>query len=357
TTTTGTTLPPSPSLAVQGDKNEIVAALQFLINCSGSARLDVDGNFGPATRAALEQAQTRLGRPADGTLDEDTMAALARGCDQRRGLEDEGKTTIAGNAAPGDSEVFSVSLLTGSTVTAAFTRGGGLDLRLLGADGAEVPSQEPSRWEVDATQDYLLEVASPEEAVTFILVVEVAVATRPVGDWVLATDGLIYKGTKLALGSDAATVIGKVFDYLGHGVRGNLDEFDTDWYTITEPGDMGLRGIRIEGFALLFFGPDPNNPDRPETFRRHRFLGPTVDAAGNPRPRHYATTAEGITVGDTLADLKAVYGTRVTPGSNRDEHFYRLRGSPGVLCFYFDTDEAPADYSPITEIASECRSG
>jgi len=118
---------------------------------------------------------------------------------------------------------------------------------------------------------------------------------------------------------------------------------------------MGLRGISIEGFAFLFFGPDPNNPDRPETFVRHRFVGPTVDAAGNPRPDNYATTAEGITVGDTLADLKAAYGSQVTSGSNSDEFYYRLTDSGGELCFYFDTPDEPTDYSPISEIASECR--
>ena len=183
------------------------------------------------------------------------------------------------------------------------------------------------------------------------------VGEREVGDWILATDGLIYKGTKLALGSDAQTVIDKVFHYLGHGVRGAYDEFDTDWYAITDPADMGLRGIFVEGFALLFFGPDPNNLDRPETFQRFRFVGPGLDADGEPRPENYATTAEGITVGDTLADLKAAYGSEVTAGSNDDEYWYRLVYSTGDSCFYFDTENEPTDYALITEIASECRTG
>jgi hypothetical protein len=178
---------------------------------------------------------------------------------------------------------------------------------------------------------------------------------REVGDWILATDGVIYRGTKLALGSNAQTVIDSIFDFLGHGVRGAYDEFDTGWYTITDPHDMGLRGIFIEGFAFLFFGPDPNNPDRPETFVRHRFVGPSDDAEGNPRPADYATTAEGITVGNTLADLTDAYGSVVSPGSNSEEHYYRLAYSTGDLCFYFG-EEAPTEASPIIEIASECRS-
>jgi hypothetical protein len=198
-------------------------------------------------------------------------------------------------------------------------------------------------------------VSSEEEPLTFALTVEVRAGERLTGDWILATDGVIYKGTKLALGSNAQAVIDKVFQFLGHGVRGAYNEFDTGWYSITEPGDMGLRGIYIEGFAFLFFGPDPNNPGRPETFERHRFEGPGVDAAGQPRPEGYATTAEGITVGDTLADLITVYGTRVRAGSNEDEHWYRYADSRGELCFYFDTEDAPEDTSPIVEIASECR--
>ena len=45
----------------------------------------------------------------------------------------------------------------------------------------------------------------------------------------------------------------------------------------------------------------------------------------------------------------------VTSGSNSDEFYYRLTDSGGELCFYFDAPDEPTDYSPITEIASECR--
>ncbi|MBP1632824.1 MAG: hypothetical protein H6Q11_1112, partial [Acidobacteria bacterium] len=233
----------------------------------------------------------------------------------------------------------------------------GLTLTLADAAGAVVEPEGPLAWAIATTGDYLLEVAPAEGQMTFSLDITVTETERAVGDWVLATDGLIYKETELALGSNAGTVITKVFGFLGHGVRGNLDEFDTDWYTVTDPGDMGLRGIFIEGFALLFYGPDPNNLDRPETFARWRFVGPTVDANGQPRPDNYATTAAGITVGDTLADLKSAYGSEVTPGSNDDEHWYRLVYSTGDICFYFEGDNAPTDASPISEISSECRFG
>jgi hypothetical protein len=356
-TSTETTLPSSPPLAVEGDNNETVEALQFLLNCNGFGDLTVDGAFGPATLAAVEAAQRSLGREVNGAPDDETLAELSRSCSERRRLEGEGEVTVVGNAAPEDPEVFSVALLSGSTMAVIVTRGTGLVVTVTGADGSEVTPQDQSMWEIDTTQDYRIEVGSPSGPVTFALAVDVTAGVRETGDWILATDGVTYKGTELALGADAQTVIDQVFDFLGHGVRGAYDEFDTGWYSITDPADMGLRGIFVEGFAFLFFGPDPNNPDRPETFERYRFVGPTDDGDGNARPDDYATTAEGITVGDTLADLKAAYGDRVASGSNSDEFYYRLTDSSGEQCFYFDTPDEPTDYSPISEIASECRTG
>jgi peptidoglycan hydrolase-like protein with peptidoglycan-binding domain len=355
TTFTSTTLPGGPALVVEGDRNETVEAFQFLLNCNGFGDLTLDGVFGPATLAAVEAAQESLGREVNGAPDEETLAELSRTCSEDRRLEGDEAVTVVGNAAPSDPEQFSVALLSDSTLVIAVTPPTGLTVTVTGADGAEPAPQGQSTWVVGTTQDYLIEVGAPSDPITFAATIEVTTGVREVGDWILATDGVSYRGTNLALGSDAQTAIGQVFGFLGHGVRGAYDEFDTDWYTITDPGDMGLRGVFIEGFAFLFFGPDPNNPDRPETFVRHRFVGPTVDAAGNARPDNYATTAEGITVGHTLADLRAAYGSRVAPGSNSEESYYRLTDSGGELCFYFDTPEEPPYYSPITEISSECR--
>jgi peptidoglycan hydrolase-like protein with peptidoglycan-binding domain len=357
-TSTTTTEPASPTLAVQGDENEIVEAVQYLLNCNGFGELTVDGVFGPATLGAVEAAQGDLGLTVDGAVDEDLMDGLSRSCSEDRRIEGEDVVTVVGNAAEDDPEVFAIALLSGSTMAVTVTRGAaGLDVTVARADGSEVPSEGQSTWLIDTTDDYRIEVASSSGTVTFTLAVVVTVEEPDAGDWILATDGVIYKGTKLAHGDDAQTVIDKVFEFLGHGIRGAYDEFDTDWYTITEPSPTGLRGVFTEGFAFLFFGPpDPENPDRPETFVRHRFEGPGLDADGNPRPDDYATTAEGITVGDTLFDLKAAYGSGVRSGSNSEEHYYRFSDSGGELCFYFGPDE-PTDFSPIIEIASECRSG
>jgi peptidoglycan hydrolase-like protein with peptidoglycan-binding domain len=350
-----TTVAGGVPLVVEGDSNETVEAIQFLLNCNGFGDLTVDGVFGPATQAAVEAAQAGLGREVTGGPDEETVAELARECRQPRRIEGEGPTTIVGNAAPDDPDFFTIALLSNSALSIGLTPATGLTARLTGADGVEVLLRSTTPWDVETTQDYVLQVESLSEPVTYALTIEVTDVEREVGDWILATDGVIYRGTKLALGSEAQTVIDSIFDFFGHGVRDAYDEFDTGWYTITDPSDMGLRGIFIEGFAFLFFGPDPNNPDRPETFVRHRFVGPTDDADGDSWPADYATTAEGITVGDTLADLRDAYGSEVSPGSNSEEHYYRLVYSTGDLCFYFG-EEAPTDESPILEIASECRS-
>jgi len=361
--TTTTTLPPSgPPLAVEGDNNETVEALQFLLNCNGYGDLTVDGAFGPATRAAIEAAQAGLGRTVNGAPDEVTMADLSRACSESRRLEvGDGVVTVVGNAAPDDPEIFQISLLSGSTLSVNITLGLGHLVTVRGADGVELAVQGQGTWNIETTQDYSVEVNSPSGPVRFALAVNVTAGVQETGDWILAGDSITYRGTKLALGDDAQTVIDKVIDFLGHGIRGSYLEFDTDWYTISDPQDLGLRGVFIEGFALLFFGPNPSvgpnpsDPVRPETFERWRFEGPSDDAAGDPRPDDYATTAEGITVGDTLADLTATYGSAATAGSNSTEHYYRMNDAGGELCFYFGAS-APTGFDVITEIASECRS-
>lgn len=355
-TTTTTTLPSGPPIAEEGDRNEIVEAVQTLLNCNGFGDLEVDGSFGPATRAAVEAAQEGLGREVTGAPDDEMLAALSRTCAETRRLEAGDEVIVVGNAAPDDPEMFSIALLSYTTLAVDISHGIGIAVTLTDADGAVVePREGTTTWDIVTAQEYLMDVASPDGPMTFALGVTVTETAREKGDWILRTDGISYKGTFLPLGTDADTFVTKIFGWLGHGVRSGYGEFDTDWYVITDPRDMGLRGIFIEGFAFLFHGPDPNNPARPETWERHRFEGPSADAAGNARPDNYATTMEGITVGHTLADLRDAYGTRVRYGHNSEEHYYRFADSGGELCFYFDTDDEPTDFDQIVEIASECR--
>jgi peptidoglycan hydrolase-like protein with peptidoglycan-binding domain len=355
TTSTTTTLPAVPPLAAEGDKNTTVEAAQFLINCLGYADLTVDGSFGPATKTAIQAAQTALGRPSTGFLDEDTFADMSRACPQDRRIPgDDGTTNVVGNAAVGDPDLFPIALVFGSTVTINVVTGAdAVTVLLRSDDGVPVVSEDGMTFVVDTTRDYVIQVDALIDPATFTLDVTVAQGVQEEADWLITTSGISYRGTKLAIGDPAGATITKIFDYLDHGVRGgDSGEYDTGW---DFPGQEGYRGIVIEGFRFLFYGPNAEFPDRGETFARVRVVAPTTDANGDPRPAFYVTTPEGIGVGNSLLDLKTAYSDAVKAGGTT-RHYYRLVNSRGEICFYFGDAGAavPTDASAITEISTEC---
>jgi hypothetical protein len=172
------------------------------------------------------------------------------------------------------------------------------------------------------------------------------------GDWIITTDGIAYRDTEFVIGTAAGPMIDEIFDILGHQPRSQFNEFDTGW---DQPGQEGFRGVFIEGLAFLFLGPNAENPGRPETFWRVRYVGESFDENGHPRPYGWVQTLSGITVGDTLEDLIDTYGSQVNAGSNSEEHYYRFGAADGSeVCFYFGEDE-PDDNDEILEISTECR--
>lgn len=383
TTTPTTTLPPGgPPLIAEGDKNETVAAFQWLLDCGSYGDITVDGNYGPATGTALTTALTALGFSVP---DEDAFAALSRTCTATRPLilEDD-ELTVVGNAAPGDPELFLLPLEFDSSLTLNISPSDGILVTLQGPDGTVIepgPATSPSTtttttsgattttttaatttttvpagapgamtWAIADAAEYLIVIAPDFEAVTFTLSIDVGADAVGVGDWHLTTTGIAYRGTKLALGAAADATITKIFEFLGHGVRGGT-EFDTGW---TAPGQEGIRGIAIEGFRFLFFGPNASLPSRPKTLVRVRVFASTTDADGNPRPALYVITPQGIGIGHTRAELLTVY-PGLSAGNNGDEYYYRLTNTGGELCFYFG-ETAPTDASLIVEMSTECRS-
>ena len=348
---TTTTLPLSPVLASEGDNNDTVATIQFLLECAGYADLTIDGSFGAATTTAVRAAQTALGFEPTGSPTEDLFAALTRTCTQDRNITPgDDPVTVIGYAAAGDPGVFPISLLFGSTLTVTVVSGDGLIVLVKDADGSPLTSEDGTTFPIITTADHTIEVSTEGDPIVFTLEVIVDPGAGS-GDWILTTDGIAYKGTKFTLGTAAGPMIDKIFDFLGHGVRSKYGEFDTGW---TDPGQEGFRGIMIEGMAFLFYGPNAANPTRPETFGRVRYVGPSFDADDTPRPAGYVQTLSGITVGNTLAELKATYGSQVGPGSNSEEHYYRYAASGKEVCFYFGAS-APTDSSKIVEISTECR--
>lgn len=351
TTTTSSTLPASPVLARQGDENDTVAAIQFLLDCLGYGDLTIDGEFGAATTTAVKKAQEALGLEATGDPTEDLFAALWRTCTQARTIDPgEDPVTVIGYADPGAPEVFPIPLIFGSTLTVQVTSGEGVLVLVKTDDGTPLATVDGTSFPVPASGDYTIEVGAEGEPGMFTLEVGVA-SGEGAGDWIITTDGVSYKGTQFPLGTAAGPMITKIFEALGHGVRTDFDEFDTGW---DDPAQPGFRGILIEGMAFLFFGPTPADPGIPETFGRFRYVGPSFDKDGNPRPAGYVQTLSGITVGNTLADLKETYGSNVKPGSDTVGHYYRYASSGKEVCFYFGKT-APTDATQIVEISTQCR--
>ncbi|MEU9126572.1 N-acetylmuramoyl-L-alanine amidase [Kitasatospora sp. NPDC048540] len=70
---------PNPSALVlrRGDKGEAVSTLQALLNVKGLARLNVDGDFGPATEEAVKAAQRAVHVAVDGVWGPQTAAGVA----------------------------------------------------------------------------------------------------------------------------------------------------------------------------------------------------------------------------------------------------------------------------------------
>ena len=351
-TTTTTPLPSSPVLAREGDHSEMVATIQFLIQCAGYADLNADGAFGLGTKTAVQAAQTALGFGTDGIVTEDLFAALTRACTEDRPITPAATAvSVISYVSPGDPNTFPISLLFGSTLTVTVASGAGVSVLVKDVDGNALGSEDGTTFPIAETATYTIEVSTEDEPTMFTLAVAVD-AGAGAGDWILTTDGIAYKGTKFTLGAPAGPMITKIFEFLDHNVRSNFEEFDTGWH---DPGQDGYRGIMIEGMAFLFYGPYPANPGRPETFARVRYLGPSFDKDGNPRPAGYVQTRSGITVGNTLAELITTYGGQVHSGSNADEHYYRYGAADGTeVCFYFG-ESAPTDSTKITEISTECR--
>ncbi|MFI5694727.1 glycoside hydrolase domain-containing protein [Kribbella sp. NPDC051586] len=68
--------PPSWPTVVSGNRGERVKTVQYLLNQQQTAGLDVDGDFGPATLAAVKTFQTAHSLPASGQVDAATWQQL-----------------------------------------------------------------------------------------------------------------------------------------------------------------------------------------------------------------------------------------------------------------------------------------
>jgi len=195
-TTTTTLVANGTPLVAEGDHNETVAAFQFLLNCNGFGSLEVDGAFGPASRAAVEQAQVALGRVVTGAPDEATLALLSRDCAESRRIEiDDGQGIAVGNVGPSDPDTYFVRSGDSGRLTAVVVSAGGvarIDLRSI--DGTPIAGGSAAvAGEAEDDVDYVVQVATVGEAATYTLIVTVPEA--PAGAIAAADPGTFRVGT------------------------------------------------------------------------------------------------------------------------------------------------------------------
>ncbi|NQV07190.1 peptidoglycan-binding protein [bacterium] len=181
TTTTEPTFPNDVPFLVLEDRGPYVYAIQHYLNCGGHADLTIDGVFGPASIEAVKGAQATARRERTGEPDEDTFAALARGCDEVRAVEfDDGESiaVVGGSVAPEDPEKFTVALVAGWEVTFRL-EALGAEVVVVGADGSHLQEADGSQEvtvRVPKTQEYEVTVLSGE-SVSYFLEVDVPVRT------------------------------------------------------------------------------------------------------------------------------------------------------------------------------------
>jgi peptidoglycan hydrolase-like protein with peptidoglycan-binding domain len=162
------TEPVEVAIATEGDVDETVEAAQFLLNCSGYGALVVDGIFGPATRGAVETAQQGLGHQVTGEIDAPTFGELSRACSLSRRI---GAGAVVGNAAPGDPEVYVMSLTAGSELTV--TMADGVAVEVFGPSSTMVPANGEGTWTVPVAGDHQIEVSATGGPITFTIEVSV----------------------------------------------------------------------------------------------------------------------------------------------------------------------------------------
>lgn len=212
TATTSTTQPTGritlsangPAFVHEGDRGAYVEALQHYLVCTGHEQpssdggaVSVDGVYGPITADAVAYYQAELRRIPTGEPDEETFASLARDCREERTIgfaESETTLEIAGNAAPGDEDVFVLSARAGQVLTLRPTEGQ-VTINVASPDGSTLEGAlADGSWEAEIPDagDYRIRV-SADAATSFLIAIASRspnVVASDFGPMVLQPDGI-----------------------------------------------------------------------------------------------------------------------------------------------------------------------
>jgi peptidoglycan hydrolase-like protein with peptidoglycan-binding domain len=284
-----------------------VAAIQYALDCAGHGPIAADGAFGPATRSAVEEAQRSRGLDPTGEATDSLFAALSRSCTAARPLafpSGASSLEVAGNAAPGDDELFVLRVYRLQTITVEVL--GGAPVEVIVEDGAgTVLGRSYDDGAVSAavagSGDLTLRVQAADP-VTFTVAVEVPPPDVDASDIVLRNDGLglvafddpaeeAIAFLTFALGAPAADGGWAEDEACGSGVhrrvRWSIDPADGGVPTILEAHftDFGRAARQFADYRYL------RDPDAVEP----------ADAKG------VLATIEGLTVGSSTAALEAVF--------------------------------------------------
>jgi peptidoglycan hydrolase-like protein with peptidoglycan-binding domain len=307
-----------PTFIAENTKDDpYVEALQFYLVCTGHEQpsadrgaVTIDGSFGPITADAVAYYQAELRRIPTGEPDEETFASLARDCPDDRTMsfaDGEISTSIAGNTAPGDEEVFLLDGRDGQVLTMQATDGV-VEIQVIGADGTIVESTNPGaafEAELPSAQQYRVIVTATAASSFSILATTRSpnIVASEFGPMRLAPNGLAIAD----IGDDVDNTIAVVALVLGPAT------VDTGWQTDV-PGCSGthrhLQWVvqqadnRVDHPAVLEvdFSDLGGTPFFSEyTYRSYALTLLDPIAQG-------LTTEEGLSLGSTLEFFEEQYG-------------------------------------------------
>lgn len=302
------------ALATLGDRGAYVEALQFYLVCVGLGQPDlerpavsVDGNFGPITAFATAYYQAQLRKVPSGAPDDVTFTSMARECSDVRTLLiplGESSVEIAGNAAPGDDELYHFDGLNGQI------------LRLTAIDGTVAIAVENSAGEVIASGSGSVDAELPgagsyrirftaDPATTYRAIAEVRspnVLVSEFGPMVLGGDG-----TAVAeFGGDATNAVAVMGLILGVPSR------DSGWTedpagcpgthrSVTWLVQAGLGSEQHPAVFIAYFAEVSGVP----TFLEYAYF--TLDLLALDPLAQGLGTVGAISIGSTLTQFSEAY--------------------------------------------------